>query len=148
MTSARLDENNLRHTIELTAKNYVTTAGLEAAKAGAKVLETAYRDILLKVTTKPGGPHFLRAWEAVDSKTGVFESGDGVYAVIGSARKGGQREAPQILWGERGTVKRKTESGANRGIMPPQGWLQLAVSRAMDDAKEAMRRKLASFNSK
>lgn len=148
MTTGKLDERNLRQAIDLAAKEYVTTAGLQAAKVGAKILENVYRDVLLKVTKKPGGPNFIRAWEAIKSKTGVFESGDGVYLVVGSEVAGGQRLAPQVLWGERGTDERHTKAGSYRGRMLPQGWLQKAIVAGMEDAKEAMRRKLASLSSK
>ncbi len=148
MTSAKLVEGNLRQAIDLIGKNYMSSAGVEAGKTGAKILENVYRDILLKHATKPGGQNFLNAWKAVDSKVGIYDDGN-VFVVVGSGSKGGQRLAPQILWGERGTKKRKTKTTEqNRGIMPPQGWLQLAIANGLEDAKEAMRRRLVSLNPK
>lgn len=123
----------------------------QAVSAGADVLVNAYKGILSATpgaAGKPGGPNFLHAWDAVGKKVAETKDGSGWYAVVGTKRKGGQRLAPQVLFGEKGTKKRKTASGANRGIMPVQHWLETAIAIAGDDAREAMLQKLASCAAK
>lgn len=114
--------------------------------AGAKIAESAYRNILLGVAKPPGGPNFLQAHQAVGSKVVVTESG--AYAVIGTKRSGGHRLAPQVLFDEKGTDERYTKSGAYRGKVLPQGWLITALAQSSDQIKEVMLAKLKAYAAK
>lgn len=143
-----LDEAKLRSCINRYCYDMKMQAFKLACDAGAKVVAGAYRAELLNHAVKPGGTSFLHAFEAVGSKVSMTKTGDGAYAVIGTKRQGGKRLAPQVLWGERGTVKRQTKSKANRGIMPVQHWLEKTKAVSLPMAQEAMLKALARYVSK
>lgn len=144
MTSQSFDEAALRAKVAGYAYDLKMKVFKKACVAGAKVVVDSYRRILtMSPEVKPGGPNFLHAFQAVDIKPGLLLSGDGAYAVIGNKREGGQRLAPQILFGEKGTVLRRTKTGASRGIMPVQYWLDRAKAESLDAAREAMLKSVA-----
>ena len=118
----------------------------QAMNSAAVVLETEYRNTLRQVARVPGNKSFIPAWEAVANKVRMFKDSNGVWAIIGiKAGSDGKSLAPQAWMGEHGTVKRETEAGENRGIMPAQHYLAQVAAKAMPMAVDAFWTKLRSL---
>lgn len=156
--TAKVTLNNDRITayIDALATDIKLNVFVECLKAGAVPILNAYRSQVAS-NVNPGNKSFMKIWDAVDSKVKVLSTEAGAYLVVGTKRKGGQRLAPQALFGEfgaakKGTVKRQTKGRgpvifvkANRGIMPAQHWLAKAYAASAEDAKAAMMKKLADY---
>ncbi len=142
--TASVDEAAVLIAIQGLAEDLARKALKPAADAAARFLERKYRDILVSVKKTPQNTG-IPAFEAVESKTGVFSDLTGVWIVVGTKVVGGRHLAPQAMWGESGTTVRTTKSGANRGIMPPQGWLDRSVRPSVEEAKRIMLQKIESY---
>lgn len=108
-----------------------------AMEDAASVIVNAYRIRLEAIKKKPGNTG-IQAHKAVGKKVKEFADGTGVWAVVGGTTVGGRMKAPQQRFGEKGTEKRKTKLGYNRGIMPAQRWLELSVQASMESARKVL----------
>jgi HK97 gp10 family phage protein len=132
-------------------KELKSEAFVAALKAAAVPIMAAYRQ---EVTSNvlPGNKNFVKIVAAIESKVQTLADGSGVYLIVGTAREGGQRIAPQALFGEFGTAKRETRgkgpklfSKQNRGKMPARRWLQNALTKSTQDARSAMMKALSEY---
>lgn len=114
-----------------------------ALKAGAEVVASRYRQMLLDAYAKVGntGTH---AFEAVGVKSRAFKDELGAYAVVGAKTIGGQMMAPQMRFGEKGTDERYTRTGKYRGAMPAQRWLKLSLAQSMSEAQAVILARIRS----
>lgn len=147
MTSFSVDAADLEKNLTKYAQDVAIIHMYDAATKAAEIIAKTYRAILANVQTKPGGKNFsiASAEEAITFKVGHFPNLLGVWYVVGPAVSKGKMLAPQLQFGENGTVDRYTKSGAHRGIEPAQHWLERAALMSQTLAKDAAMKRMVKL---
>lgn len=115
---------------------------LAAMEISARVLEKAYRNKLVQRRSTGGDPSFIRSQLAISHKIGLYRSGNGAYAVVGTLKGRRGSVAPQLHFDEFGTRDRYTKDGQYRGHHPANRRLQLAAAETESLRKEIVRKVL------
>ena len=146
MISFLVDSKTVAATLMQKVWQIQNTYMKQAMNAASKVIENEYRNTLRTMPPmrgRLGNPSFEIAWMTVARKVKMFRDGNGVFSVIGhKTGLGGRSLSPQAWFAEEGTAKRKTKTGQNRGMMPAQHYLRIAVNRSLPIATDVFWGKL------
>lgn len=141
--SLKLETDVLEAEIRSFVSSLTNVHMVDAVRRGAAEQARVYRDILQRYyKDPPGNSSFEFAYKAITVKVGAFRDRTGAWSVVGPSVVNGRMPAPQQQFGEAGTARRTTKSGADRGAMPAYHWLAMANEQSKDLARIAILKRL------